>query len=303
MICRFLFFCALPLIGFWSTVISAQELTPRAYWPAPKGTNLLAVGYQYSTGDVLTDPSLPITGVESDISTGQISYQDTLNLFGRTGGLQFNLPYTRASAAGFAEGQFRSRRVSGMGDMSVRLAINLAGAPTMDAAGFQALRAQPRTIVGASVVLQVPTGEYEEDKLVNVGTNRWALKPAVGVIWPLYPKWLLELELGVWFFGDNDEFLGVTREQDPIVSTQFHLIKRIRPGFWASLDANYYAGGRTTVDQTERADLQRNSRLGATVVLPFKRRHAIKVTYSTGVATESGGDFAIATLSYLFAWH
>ncbi len=282
--------------------VSAQELTPRAYWPAPKGTNVLAVGYQYSGGDVLTDPSLPITGVDSDISTAQVSYLDTLNIFGRTASLQFALPYTWASAEGFAEGEFRSRTTSGIGDMTVRLAINLAGAPTMDVAGFQALRAQPRTIIGASVLLQVPIGAYEEDKLVNVGTNRWALKPAVGVIWPLHPTWLLEIELGVWFFGDNDEFLGVTRQQDPIVSSQFHLIKRIRPGFWASLDANYYSGGRTTVDQIERADLQRNSRIGATVAFPFKRRHAIKVTYSTGVATESGGEFDIATLSYVFAW-
>ena len=112
------------------------------------------------------------------------------------------------------------------------------------------------------MLVQIPIGEYEEDKLINAGTNRWAVKPAIGLIWPLYPTWLLEFELGTWFFGDNDEFLGTTRQQDPIVTSQFHLIKRIRPGFWASLDATYYAGGRTTVGGTERADLQRNSRIG-----------------------------------------
>ena len=303
MIGRFLFFCAPPLIGFWSMGVAAQELTPRAYWPAPNGTNVLVVGYQYSGGDVLTDPSLPVTGVESDISLAQVTYLNVVSLFDRTASLQFSLPYTWATSEGFLEGELRSRTISGKGDARVRFAINLSGAPTMDAAGFQALRASPRTIVGASVLVQIPIGEYEEDKLINAGTNRWAVKPAIGLIWPLYPTWLLEFELGTWFFGDNDEFLGTTRQQDPIVTSQFHLIKRIRPGFWASLDATYYAGGRTTVGGTERADLQRNSRIGATVAFPFKRRHAVKLTYSTGVVTESSGDFNIASLSYLYVWH
>jgi hypothetical protein len=158
----------------------------------------------------------------------------------------------------------------------------------MDGAGFQALRKEPRTIVGASLLVQLPTGEYESDKLINLGTNRWAVKPAVGVIWPLRPTWLLEAEVGAWFFSDNDDFL--------------HLVKRIQPGFWASLDANFYVGGRTVVDGTRRADLQRNSRVGVTLVFPVKGRHALRGSFSSGVATESGGDFNMFNLSYLYAW-
>ncbi len=90
----------------------------------------------------------------------------------------------------------------------------------MDAAGFQALRANPQIIVGASLLVQAPTGEYDPDEVINIGTNRWAVKPAIGVIWPIRPTWLLEFEIGAWFFGDNDEFLGETREQDPILSTE-----------------------------------------------------------------------------------
>ena len=293
---------ALLAIGFWSTAAAAQDMAPRAYWPAPKGTNVIVLGYQYSTGDILTDPSLPVTGVESRINLAQVTYQDTLSLFGRTANVQFSLPYTWGTSEGFAEGAFRSRNVSALADMRVRLAINLLGAPTMDVAGFQALRAKPRTIIGASVLVQAPTGDYEADKLVNAGTNRWAVKPALGLIWPLYPTWLIEFEVGQWIFGDNDDFLGTTRQQDPVVSTEFHLIKRIRPGFWASLDVNYYTGGRSTVGQDRRSDLQRNSRVGGTVLFPFKRQHAIRIAYSAGVVTESGGDFNRISLSYIYAW-
>ena len=291
----------LSVIG-WCTEVSAQELAPRAYWPTPKGTNALTIGYQYSTGDILADPSLPITGVDSSINLAQLSYQNTFSLWQRTATVQFNLPYSWGTTEGFAQGKSRNRSISGIADARVRLAVNLLGAPSMDVAGFQALRANPRTLIGASLLVQVPTGEYESDKLINAGTNRWAMKPAFGIIWPVRPTWLVEFELGVWLFGDNDEFLGTTREQNPILSSEIHLVKRFRPGFWASLDANYYVGGRTTVGENVRADLQRNSRIGGTIVFPFKRRHAIRASLSTGVVTESGGDFDMVSISYLYAW-
>ena len=293
---------ALSAISLWSSAAAAQELNPRAYWPAPTGTKVFVVGYQYSGGDVVTDPSLPITGVDSEIDFAQVTYQHTVSVLGRTANLQANLPYTRGSAEGFAEGEFRSRHVSALADSRFRVSVNLRGAPAMDASGFQTLRANPRTIIGASILVQAPTGGYEPDKLINAGTNRWAVKPALGAIWPLRPTWLLEFELGAWIFGDNDDFLGTIRQQDPIFSTEFHLIKRVRPGFWASLDVNYYVGGRTTVSGNERANRQRNSRLGGTVVFPFKGQHAIRASFSTGIITESGGDFETFTLSYLYAW-
>lgn len=283
-------------------VAGAQELTPRAYWPMPDGTNVLVLGYQRSTGDIVTDPSLPLIGVDSEIDYLQIAYQRAFGVFGRSASLQLSLPYSRGSTEGIVDGVFRSRDTSGMTDARARFSINLKGAPSMAAAGFQALRAHPRVIVGASLLVQAPTGEYESDKVINLGTNRWSVRPAVGVIWPLQPRWLLEFEVGAWFFSDNDDFLGQTREQDAILSTEFHLIRRIRPGFWASLDANFYVGGRTSVGENTQANLQRNSRVGATLLFPIRGRHAIRGGFSTGVVTESGGDYEIVTLSYIYAW-
>jgi hypothetical protein len=108
------------------------------------------------------------------------------------------------------------------------------------------------------------------------------------------------MSAGVWIFEDNDEFLGLTREQDPIGALNFHLVRRFRPGFWASLDLNYYLGGHTTIGDVRSADLQRNSRAGLSVAYPFKRKHAIKLGFSDGVVTESGGDFRTLTLNYIY---
>jgi hypothetical protein len=281
---------------------SAQELVPRGYWPTPNGTNVLVLSYQRSTGDIVTDPTLPLAGVDSTIDYLQLSYQRTFSLAGRTTTMQLSLPYADGETSGLLYGELRSRELTGLGDARVRLSYNLKGAPSMDVAGFQALRDSPKTIVGASLVIQAPSGEYEADKVINIGTNRWSAKPAIGVIWPMHPKWLLEFELGAWFFGDNENFLGQTRKQNPILSTEFHLIRRIRSGFWASLDANFYVGGQTRVGEQEQANLQRSSRIGATVVYPLKGRHAIRSSYSGGIVAETGGDFNMFTLSYLYIW-
>ena len=262
----------------------------------------MVLAYQHSSGDIVTDASLPITGVDSSIHFLQAAYQRSFGLFGRSANIQLSLPYSDVKTEGLVENEFLTRETSGFADARVRFSIKLKGAPEMDAAGLKALRGSPRTIIGASLLIQAPTGEYESDKLINLGTNRWSAKPAIGVIWPIKPTWLFEFEVGAWLFGDNNDFQGQTRSQDPLLSTEFHLVKRIRPGFWASLDANFYVGGRTSIDNEERGDFQRNSRVGATLVFPIKGRHAIRTSYSTGAVTESGGDFEIFTMSYLYAW-
>ena len=83
---------ALVWIGFAQPLV-AQELSPRFYWPAPEGTKIVFVGYSYSFGDVTTDPSLPIFGVDSKINAGLLGYMQTLSLFGRTSNLLVEVPY------------------------------------------------------------------------------------------------------------------------------------------------------------------------------------------------------------------
>ena len=286
------------MLALWAASGTAQELTPRAYWPAPKGTQVVILGYTLSTGDVVTDPSLPVVGVDSNINLGLLAYVRTLSLWGRTSNILIELPYSWGTTEGDLEGNATRIDYSGLADVAVTLSVNLRGAPSLTPEDFQELRRNPRHIFGASVKIVAPTGEYEADKLINIGSNRWAIKGELGYMIPIEPRWLLEFDLGGWLIGDNDDFLGVTREQEPVVSSQFHLVRRFRPGFWGSLDLTYYVGGRSTIGGELVADLQRNARLGGTLVVPFRGRHGFKVGYSTGVVTESGGDFQTLLLSY-----
>ena len=140
--------------------------------------------------------------------------------------------------------------------------MNLYGAPAMTPKEFASY--QHKTIVGVSLTVAPPLGQYDPTKLINLGTNRWSFKPEVGFS-QARGKWVVEAMAGVWLFTDNTNFFGgSTREQDPIVATQFHLTYKFQRTMWLAADANYFTGGRTTIGGRQNLDLQRNSRIGAT---------------------------------------
>jgi len=286
------------VIALWAAVAAAQELTPRAYWPAPKGTRVGVLGYVHAAGDVLFDPSIPLYGVDSKVNIAVLGYLRTFSLWGRTSNLVVDLPYQWSTTKGILIDTPARGSVSGFGDPSITLSVNLLGAPTMTLKDFQAFRASPRPVLGASLKVIVPVGRYDPHRLLNVGGNRWATKAELGYIAPLTPKLLLELDAGVWFLGDDPDFIAGYREQEPIVAGQFHLVRRFRPGFWASLDGTYFTGGRQTIAGRRLIDVQRNSRLGGTVSIPLKGRHLVKLGYAKGIFTEYGTDFDQFLVSY-----
>ena len=290
--------------SLWATGAAAQELSPRTYWPAPKGTRVAVFGYMYLTGDVIMDRSIPITDGDSRMNTAFGAYLQTFDLWGRTANFLIEQPYSWGTTEGRVFGVPARRDSSGFNDLAVTLGINLSGAPSMTPEQFQALRENPNPILGATVKVIAPTGQYYDDRLINVGANRWAVKPEFGYIIPISRehKLLLELEAGVWFFGDDDDFAPGEREQDPIYAGEIHLIKRFKPGFWASLEYNFWEGGRQTIGGNELDDKQRNSRIGGTIVVPVHKRQVIKFGYSTSVRHEFGGDYDQYLVTYNVAF-
>lgn len=268
---------------------SAQRIEPRSYGNAPVGVNFLTLGYGYSSGNVLSDPSIPLTDVDARISTVVAGYGRSISVFGQSGVIGLVLPWATVDANGLLEGQTREAHRVGFGDPAFRFSANLYGAPAMTLGEFKGWRQD--TIVGMSLTAGAPWGQYDSSKLVNVGTNRWFVTPEIGVSKAFGPL-TLEGALGVTIFGDNDAFLGSSRkEQEPIVSVQLHAIYDVRPGVWISAGGTQYTGGRTTVDGVEKDDLQQNWRWGATLSLAIDRRNALKLYASTGVQTRTGTEF------------
>ena len=291
------------VLSLAATISNAQELTPRAYWPAPEGTRVGLLGYSHSTGDVLFDPSIPLYGVDSRLDTFVLAYLQTFSLFDRTANFIVELPYSDGTTKGFIVEEPARGNYSGIGDIGITLSVNLLGAPSMSPEGFRELRANPRPLLGASIKVLFPTGQYDSQRLLNIGMNRLAIKPEIGLVLPLNSKWFFEIEAGAWYFGDDPDFIAGYREQEAVWSAEFHLIRRFRPGLWASLDANHFTGGRQTIDGVRLTDVQRNSKLGVTLVVPFKGKYAVKFGYSSGVVTEFGTDFDQLLISYQFLLH
>ncbi len=279
---------------------AGQQLDPGAYTPAPVGVNVLAVGNTVQGGDVTFALNLPIEDASATIDISTIGYVRSLGLWGRSANIGVGLPYLLGNLDGLLLGQYQKVHRSGLGDLQARFSVNLAGAPAMTPRQFADYR--PRTVVGASLTVVAPTGQYNSAKLINIGTNRWSFKPEIGITLTAGP-WRTEVFAGVWLFTDNRDFAGgLTRQQNPIFSTQFHFTRTFRRGLWAAFNANFYTGGRTTVGGTHNLDLQRNSRVGATLALPVGRAQSLRIAYSRGAYTTIGADFDSLGVSYTYAW-
>lgn len=278
----------------------AQDLEPRAYGNTPVGLNFLIGGYGYVEGGVATDPSLPLENANIQVHSSVLAFARALSLGGRAAKLDVVLPYAWLDGTAEFMGQPRERQVSGPGDPRLRLSVLLYGAPALTLREFAAYRQD--FIMGVSVQVSAPLGHYDADKLVNIGTHRWSVKPELGISKRRGP-WTLELALAASLFETNDEFLsGRTRAQDPIYSAQLHVVFNTRSGAWLALDGTLYTGGRTTVDGVRGNDLQRNSRLGVTVTLPVNVHNSIKLNASTGVSTRTGSDFDGFGIAWQHRW-
>ena len=282
----------------WGAI--AQQLEPRAYSNLPVGLNFLLAGYAYSQGDVVLDPSLPVANASAKVNSLVLGYLRSLDFRGNSGSIALVLPYAGVSASGDLEGQTSSVTRSGLADPLLRLAVNLYGAPALSAEQFRAYRQD--TIAGASLAVTAPAGQYDETKLVNVGTNRWSFKPEVGASQALGP-WILEGSFGVTYFTDNDDFFGGhRRKQSPLYAAQAHLIYSFNPGLWAALDATYYAGGRTSVDGALNNDLQQNWRWGGTLSKSVDPRNSVKLYFSSGATARTGTNFQTVGIGWQHLW-
>ena len=248
----------------------------------------------------MTDPSVPLEDAEIKIKGIPLAYARILDLWGRSGKFDVILTQTFVSGSATVDEELRERYVSGLADPKLRLSVNLYGAPALPLKEFKSY--QQDLIIGASFQVSPPLGQYDSDKLLNIGTNRWSFKPEIGLSKVLGPL-TFELAGNVVFFTENDDFFGGTRyKQDPIYSGQSSIIYHFERGVWCSLGGTYYAGGRTSKNSVEGNDLQENSRFGATFSFPVHKSHSIKLNATRGVYTRIGSEFDTFGIIWQYRW-
>jgi hypothetical protein len=258
---------------------AAQELNPRAYVITPTDTNVINLGYSHLDGGLQFDGAVPITGATENINLAALGLYHSFGLLGRSANVAGGLPYAIGDVSGTVVDVPKTAHRAGLLDAFVRLSVNLIGGPAMGSEEFTKWR--QGTLLGVSLKIVAPTGQYDPTRLINLGSNRWAFKPEVGYS-QRWANWILDAYAGIWFFTQNPEFFshnmyfpGVRSQSErPVAAFEGHLSYDIRPRFWVSLDANYWSGGETSLNGVENLrTYQRSSRVGATVSIPLTARH------------------------------
>ncbi len=309
--CRSTTFCRWSLLSCvvlsWAHSL-AQDLAPRAYLITPVHSNAVTLSYSFFTGNIIFDGAVPITGATARVNVPILSLTHSLSFFGRSANVTASLPYGVGDFRGTVIGAETLAYRSGMLDSSFRLAVNLKGGPAMDVRDF--LKWRQRTLLGVSFKVVAPTGQYDPTKLINYGANRWAFKPEFGLS-RRWAHWVLDAYGAVWFFTTNHDFFSRnqfspatnTQKQNPMFAFEGHLSYDVKARLWASLDGNFWTGGRTTLNGVENSGtLQRNSRIGGTIAIPVSRHQSLKFSYNRGAYILYGGNYQNVSVGWQYSW-
>jgi len=301
-VCKLKFSSLYFLIIFLFTLLdsTAQELEPRAYSNVPVGLNFFIAGYSYQTGGVLFDPAIPLENAEIKTHSSLFAYARSIKVGRMSGKVDAIVPYAWLAGSADFMGTQGSREVAGLADPRVRMSVIFIGGPALPISGFKDYK--QNFVMGASMQVYFPIGQYDPEKLVNLGTNRFTFKPEIGISKTI-KQLILELALaGQFYTVNNNYYNGQTMSQNPIGSVQGHINYNFRGGIWAAFDGTIYWGGKTTIEGVEGNNLQQNSRLGFTFALPLDMHHSLKLNLSTGVSTRTGSDFDAVTLAWQYRW-
>jgi Putative MetA-pathway of phenol degradation len=298
------------LVGMFIHSCWAQDLAPRAYLITPLHSNAINLTYSFYTGGLNFNGVVPITGATGTYSVPIVSYYHSFSFFGRSANIAVWLPYGVGNFEGSVLGTNRQIYRSGLLDSGVRFSVNLKGGPAMPISQF--VKWKQKIVLGASLKVIAPTGQYDPTKLINWGINRWAFKPELGYSQRFGQKWILDGYGGVFFFTTNQEFFSIPKPQpqtqSPVGSFEGHLsydakYYRGKPTLWFSLDGNFWFGGTTSMGGTSNpATRQTASRIGVTAAIPLTQHQAIKTSFSTGDYVSFGGNYQNVAVSWQYSW-
>jgi hypothetical protein len=304
MLPAFTLWCSMAVATSVLNPVVAQDLSPRAYVITPAHTNAIIVTYSFFHGSVLFDGAAPITGATGTYSVPIPSYYHSFSFLGRSANVNSSLPYAVGNFQGNVAGQPHQLYRSGLLDFTSRVSVNLKGGPSMAAEEFRGWR--QKTLIGVSLKVVAPTGQYDPAKLVNWGTNRWAFKPDLGYS-KRWSNWVLDSYGGVWFYTTNPRYYSPPvpkpQTQRPIGSFEGHLSYDVKPRLWFSLDGNFWFGGITSLSGIANpATRQTSSRIGATASVPLGQHHSVKVSYNNGDYIRFGGNYQSVSVAWQYSW-
>ena len=157
-----------------------------------------------------------------------------------------------------------------------------------------------------SLTLSAPTGQYFSDKLINLGTNRWAFKPELALSHPIGKHWLMDVYTGVWLFTQNSQFYTgkSMRTQDPlgiITGTSQLYYQGLKCGWHLML--LIMPGAIPHINDTYKDDRQKQfTNWWPLLYSRYSKKSSIKLAASTGAIVRSGADFNTFSIGWQTSW-
>jgi len=267
--------------------------------------NFAGVAGVYTREDIFFDPVLRLEDVEMDRWTLAFKYIRTFRVAHKSARIEAAQAFHWAQWKGLLDGNPAQTERQGPGDPVLRLALNLVGAPPLKGKEFSEYRAKLKreTIVGAALAVHLPLGEYQEDKFLNLGGNRFVIRPQLGLVHG-WGKWSAELTGSIWCYTRNDDFYnGLLLEQEPLFTVQGHLVYTFRPGLWIGGGVGYGYGARSTLNGEPKDDRKENLSYGIGVGYSLSRNVGLKLAY-TGVRAQArtGADVHAIALAMSVMW-
>ena len=261
--------------------LCAQDLEPRRWSHLPTNINIAGTGLVATDGDIHFDPVQRIEDAQFEMYSVAKNYVHSFEFLGKTSRLEFRVPYSMGRWEGVVNGNYVSTRRHGFSDPRARFAMNLIGAPPLKGAEYLQYRAAntTNTVVGAALVVTLPLGEYNSQRLINLGGNRTVYRPQLGVL-HIRGSWQFELTTTLSIFEDNDDFFGGTViKQDPMWFFEGHIVRTFSKGRWLGLSSGYSYDGESSVNGIAQNNDEHTRYLALSYGMPISKSQSIKLTY------------------------
>lgn len=298
---------ALTIFG---PIFAFAQIPPRFYWKSLAGANAVPVIYQSLNGNA--NPMDPANFVSADAAidanVAMVGYAKLLPLFDRTLTLAVLEPVGRISGETTIDGRLYNQDANGFGDPMLEVGFNLIG-PKAIMNIPDMLRYEPKFSLDLIVDVYFPIGEYDSDQALNLGMNRWYGRVGAPIVWQIGPwvpgrRTTFEVLPSVWFYGDNDDFVGQTLSTDPKLQLEAHLTRDFTGHFWGSLDTTYLAGGKSSLNGVA-GDSLNTLAIGLTLGYQITDNLSVTAGYMATVNDSDPDDLQMDgfRISFTYGWH
>jgi hypothetical protein len=298
---RLRFVCFALAILCFPDQVYAQFAEARHYVNAPVGVNQLELAYAYAHSNASIDTELIVAGARFNLNQGTITYTRYFGFVHRVAWVEASVPV--ADLSGSVSGTNVQGSTTGSGDSSYAVTALLKGGPALSADQFADYK--PTTTVGVSLTISAPTGQYNPDKILNLGSHRWSFKPEMAVSHPFgaEQKWQCDVYAHAYFFTDNTSYRGrEVLRQEPLPGLEGHISYLFVHNAWASIDTLYSFRGATVIDRVHQNDAQRNVTLGSEVNVSLSSRNSLVVQFEKALVHQNGPALTGFAVKYTYSW-